>query len=174
MAELVDLYKTFSDAAGLPAPEASVGGKSLAPLLDDVDAPLPGGDVAWSQYARCPKDDQKLWDCTGGCKNVARKDITYMGYSMRTGAWRYTAWLKFDGAADRGKWEACGANATAAATSLHDASSSDFCERELYAHGDDEDMADFENFEPKNLAALPEHAGVVQSLHARLKAFFDS
>lgn len=63
--ELVDLFKTFSELAGLPAPEAGVEGKSFAPVFDNPAKPLAPvdpdvGQVAWAQYPRCPKNESKL------------------------------------------------------------------------------------------------------------------
>ena len=83
-------------------------------------------------------------------------------------------WLRFDGENNRGLWEACNSNEhrSSEVQVLSDARAP-FCERELYAHGANEDMADFENFEPQNLAGAKEHQQVVAALHATARAFFD-
>ena len=87
---------------------------------------------------------------------------------------RYNVWLRFDGENNRGLWEACSSNEnrSSGVQVLRDARAP-FCERELYAHGANEDMADFENFEPQNLAGAKEHQQVVAALHATARAFFD-
>ena len=90
--ELVDLFKTFSELAGLPVPEAGVEGKSFAPVFDNPAKALAPvdpnvGQVAWAQYPRCPKNESKLWTKTE-CKYTARVNITFMGFSMRTVDWR--------------------------------------------------------------------------------------
>ncbi|MEZ6060128.1 MAG: sulfatase [Planctomycetaceae bacterium] len=63
MAEMVDIYPTLTDLAGLETPE-SVTGVSLVPALSDVAAVV--RDTALTQYAN--------------------------GYSIRTAKYRYTAW----------------------------------------------------------------------------------
>lgn len=65
--ELVDLYPTVAEYAGLKAP-ANLHGTSLRPLLDDADA-------AWNRTA---------------LTQVQRG--SFAGYSIRTERWRYTEW----------------------------------------------------------------------------------
>ncbi len=72
LAELVDVYPTLCDAAGLPIP-AGLAGQSLLPVLNNPQAPTK--PAAWSQYPR------------------GRGDST-MGYSMRTDRYRYTEWIE--------------------------------------------------------------------------------
>ena len=69
LVELLDIYPTLVDLAGLPLPE-HLEGTSLAPLLANPDRPLKS--AAFSQYPRG--------------KNV-------MGYSIRAERYRYTEWL---------------------------------------------------------------------------------
>ena len=72
MAELMDLYPTLVELAGLPV-ATHLQGKSLVPVLQDPSVEL--GDVAISQYKR---------------KGA-------FGYSMRTDRYRYTEWVMPDG-----------------------------------------------------------------------------
>jgi arylsulfatase A-like enzyme len=72
LVELMDLFPTLADLAGLKAPD-DLQGKSLVPVLEDATTDL--GDVAISQYKR---------------KGA-------YGYSMRTPRYRYTEWVMPDG-----------------------------------------------------------------------------
>ena len=72
LTELMDLYPTLAELAGLAVP-GHMQGKSLTPVLKDAAADL--GDVAISQYKR-----------RGA-----------FGYSMRTARYRYTEWVTDDG-----------------------------------------------------------------------------
>lgn len=69
--EFLDLYPTIVALAGVPAPPG-LQGRSLVPLLEDPTARW--DHPAFSQVRRGPPSD------------------TYMGYSVRTEAWRYTEW----------------------------------------------------------------------------------
>lgn len=69
--ELLDLYPTLAELAGLAAP-GGLEGRSLAPLLKDPSAPW--DRPAFTQVRR------------GGADNP------FMGYSVRTERWRYTEW----------------------------------------------------------------------------------
>lgn len=72
LVELLDLFPTLAELAGLEAP-AHLQGKSLSGVLNDPDVDF--ADVAISQYKR---------------KGA-------YGYSMRTSQYRYTEWVKPDG-----------------------------------------------------------------------------
>jgi iduronate 2-sulfatase len=71
LVEYIDIYPTLAQWCGLTVPN-SCEGMSLLPLF--ADPSLPGKQAAMSQYPR------------GG-----------MGYSIRSGDWRYTRWQRKDG-----------------------------------------------------------------------------
>ncbi|MCB9920663.1 MAG: sulfatase [Planctomycetaceae bacterium] len=71
LVELVDVYPTLCDLAGLPIPE-SLEGISLKPLLDDASAQVK--DAAFSQFPRLHE-----------LRN-------HMGYAVRTDRFRYIEW----------------------------------------------------------------------------------
>ncbi|WP_133795697.1 sulfatase [Prosthecobacter fusiformis] len=113
LVELVDLYPTLADLAGLPISE-KLEGKSFAPLLNTPKRPWK--KAAFSEYLR-------------------RGPEGYKGRSIRTDRWRYTEWKNPKG--------------MEAGT-------------ELYDHKADPQ-------ETVNLAALPEHAKVIQVLSNQIK-----
>ena len=67
LTEFVDIYPSLCELCALPVPEG-LEGTSFAPLMDDPKRPWK--KAAFSQYPRG----------------------RYMGYSMRTGRYRYTEW----------------------------------------------------------------------------------
>ena len=71
LVEYIDIYPTLTQWCGLETPQ-SCEGKSSIPLF--ADPSLPGKKVALSQYPR-----------------------SGMGYSIRSGNWRYTQWRKRNG-----------------------------------------------------------------------------
>lgn len=72
--ELLDLYPTLCDLAGIDAP-SFVDGKSLRPVIEDVEKPIHAGAI--SQYYR-KKDDDEV-----------------MGYAIRTTTHRFVEWRDF-------------------------------------------------------------------------------
>jgi iduronate 2-sulfatase len=76
LVELVDLYPTLADLAGVAAP-ADLAGRSLVPQLADPLAP--GREVALSQFAR----------------PFRNADPEAMGYSLRSATHRYTRWVEW-------------------------------------------------------------------------------
>lgn len=77
LVELVDLYPTLAELAGIEAP-AGLEGLSFAPLLDRPDRP-------WKRAAFTMQGRGKE-------RAEAAKDIVFFGHSMRTERWRYTEW----------------------------------------------------------------------------------
>lgn len=71
LVEMLDIYPTLAELGGVPLP-GHLEGKSFARLLKNPD--LPGKEAAFTQ-------------CTRGDR---------MGYSMRTGSYRFTKWIKRD------------------------------------------------------------------------------
>ncbi len=69
LVELVDIFPTLAELCGFPVPEQCEG-RSMVPLLTDPDQSWKA--AAFSQYPR-------------------GKDL--MGYSIRSGQWRYTEWV---------------------------------------------------------------------------------
>jgi iduronate 2-sulfatase len=76
LVELVDLYPTLADLAGLEPPP-TIDGRSLRPLMEDPT--VPGRAFALSQYARPWKPQEPK----------------VMGYSLRSSTHRYTRWISW-------------------------------------------------------------------------------
>jgi iduronate 2-sulfatase len=74
LVEVVDIYPTLSELAGLQSPN-DLSGQSLVPMIQSPDAKV--RDVALSQFAR----------------PFNKKDPEYMGYSLRSDTHRYTRWI---------------------------------------------------------------------------------
>jgi iduronate 2-sulfatase len=79
LVELVDVYPTLSELAGLPAP-LPLQGTSAVPLLRQPGRPWKG--AVFSQFLR-----RGRW--------VGRDRVETMGYSMRTERYHYVAWMNW-------------------------------------------------------------------------------
>ena len=81
--EFVDIFPTLCDLAGIATPK-HLDGKSLVPLMKNPKASVKEFSV--SQYPRTKNkvDSERLGYSNG----------QFMGYSIRTGQYRYTIWLK--------------------------------------------------------------------------------
>jgi iduronate 2-sulfatase len=159
LAELVDVYKTVADLAGLPPPETGVEGTSLAPIVRDPET-TEVKEYAFSAIPRCntthdqtpwlDKHAEKYWLC----HHSGRKNYDFMGYTVRSADWRYVEWRSWDG--------------------IH--LDSDFSQPplgvELYDHRSDAHLrgdAYWDHAEYENLAGRPEFVGHVRVLSAALK-----
>jgi len=82
LAELVDLYPTLSDLAGIGDDvSANLEGTSLAPVVADPAASVQ--DAAFTRHQHPFYGGRKNWEA--------------WGYSVRTDDWRYTEWRAIDG-----------------------------------------------------------------------------
>lgn len=80
--ELVDIYPTLAEIAGLPLPE-HLEGASFKPLLENPEQPWK--KAAFSQYLR-----------KGRPGLMGKGPLAFMGRSLRTDRWRYTEWKDAD------------------------------------------------------------------------------
>ena len=91
------------------------------------------------------------------CEPVAARNISYMGYTVRTAAFRYTEWLEWDGARCVGVWAAAPAPGLV----------------ELYDHrGQAPFPLDLDRYENENVAADPALAAERAAHRALLRARF--
>lgn len=158
LVELVDLYRTIADLVGAPKPGDGVEGTSFAALFDNpnlgsYEAAMVTNKsaAAFSQYPRCPRSMTAQWD-NNTCSKSSK--MVYMGYSMRTPEWRYTAWMPWDMTSRRALW-----NKEPYAVELYDHSGPAAVEN------------DFNQSEVANVAQ--DHPDIVDELHQQLKTFFD-
>ena len=90
LVELVDVYPTLAELAGLPPPVGDrypLDGRSFADVVANPQQGRPDKQYALSTYPRCPRGP--IWndECI---HNVERTEFGYMGYTLRTPEWRYT------------------------------------------------------------------------------------
>lgn len=171
--ELVDVMPTLAALAGLPPPPASwaLPGEDLSPAL------APGGgaplskDAAFSQITRCGNCSAAYGDEAAQCTYDAQADAAFsvpcalaprnafdwMGLSVRTRDWRYTAWCRWDGARLAPDWAACDADS-----------------EELFDHRGEAGVQPLfrPEAEASNVARDPALAPIVVALRARLLAQF--
>jgi arylsulfatase A-like enzyme len=155
-AELVDLYRTLVSLAGLPSSEIedNVDGVDLSPVLDDPT--LNVRNYSFSQYSRCPGDrDWKKpvknvpdW-YMNNCEQVPAKNISFMGYTVRSSSYRYTMWFQFNGSKCEAMWD------------------SPLEGEELYSHVGHDDPGNFDDYENDNIVSNPNMKNVVAE-HRRI------
>ena len=160
--ELLDLYRTLAALVGLPAPPADVEGDDLSAALAAPARILKA--EAYAQYSRCPGErnfpdniaNAPDWQYNN-CEDVPVRNISFMGYSVRTGTaasaaggeYRFTEWYSWDREACTARFE-------------------DVRGTELYNHSGIAIVGDFDSAENENIAAAPGSAAVVQALRALL------
>ncbi|XP_062507937.1 iduronate 2-sulfatase-like [Corticium candelabrum] len=144
LVELVDVFPTLVELAGLPPCQENLEGKSLAPLFKDSTKSVK--NVSLTQYPRCGNVKTGADNCGG----VKRTDFEYMGYSIRTDRYRYTEWVEWNGKKLQPNWE-------------------NVIGKELYDHQGDEEN-DFDAFENENVAEKEEE--VAKELSKMLRESF--
>eukprot|EP00035_Acanthoeca_spectabilis_P036785 m.41683 g.41683 ORF g.41683 m.41683 type:complete len:652 (+) comp8246_c0_seq1:1293-3248(+) len=156
LAEMVDVFPTLAQLAGLPDPRQIAGseginGTSLAPTFENPQN-TSIKTAAFSQFAK--NNIGTSVDC-----QFFRNETQLMGYSIRTDEWRYTAWFRFDNAL-------AGWGPHFGKVLLNESLGV-----ELYDHrGDTGKWLDWPG-ENVNLVNQSEHASVVEELHAKLVDF---
>eukprot|EP00041_Stephanoeca_diplocostata_P022203 m.527055 g.527055 ORF g.527055 m.527055 type:complete len:610 (-) comp22008_c0_seq7:1261-3090(-) len=186
--DLLDVYRTLVGLAyagvppaKIPVIESTVEGQDLSRVFADVGGTRasPLKNVSFSQMARCPAPG--TLGPNSACNEVQRRDIKYMGYSVRVAGWRYTAWIEFNGTANRGIWRPTSASnspdiLSMSAGNRHRFAFPDFLQEELYSHvGDDGTAHDaMDAYENKNLVGDPQHASMRQELFSLLDNRFNT
>lgn len=82
LVEMIDIFPTLVELAGLPA-APGLEGASLVPILDDPSASVKS--AAFTQHPRPAYPDR-----------TPKGQPEVMGYSVRTAQWRYTEWRNWD------------------------------------------------------------------------------
>ena len=160
IAELVDLFPTLVELANLPPVPAAEGleGTSLVPILKAPNAEAGVKTAAFAQYPRCPQFDMLRQATNWECLDVPNKNISHMGYTVRTRDARYTEWRR---------WSRCKADWE---------DPSNLVASELYNHTGDTGLGRnaFESFENVNLVHLPSSQPAVATLSQLLRAQFEN
>ena len=102
LAEMVDMFPTLAELAGLPDPRTVAGseginGTSLAPAIADPSNSAALKPAAFSQFSK--NNIGTSVACT-----FFRNATKLMGYTIRTHEWRYTAWFRFSFEGARGPY----------------------------------------------------------------------
>eukprot|EP00730_Choanoeca_flexa_P010406 TRINITY_DN1783_c0_g1_i2.p1 TRINITY_DN1783_c0_g1~~TRINITY_DN1783_c0_g1_i2.p1 ORF type:complete len:562 (+),score=107.18 TRINITY_DN1783_c0_g1_i2:179-1687(+) len=109
--ELLDVFPTLVSLAKLDKPSFQIDGDDVSSLLTK-QTPVVNKTAAFSQYSRCPDQDEPhcaslgnpLW-CKNNCEQVLASELASMGYSVRTSDWRYTGWYRWNGDACTTEWD---------------------------------------------------------------------
>ena len=98
--ELVDVYPTLVELAGLPMPPNLEGRSLLHTMKNPYD--IGHRSVAASQFAHCCPwglADAEAHDAhreCGACEKLPNEAISYMGYAVRNAQYRFVAWYLWD------------------------------------------------------------------------------
>eukprot|EP01044_Picomonas_judraskeda_P026232 COSAG03_NODE_7886_length_860_cov_1.473062_1_plen_134_part_00 len=90
------------------------------------------------------------------CADTPKETIGYMGFTVRTAAWRFTQWVVWDGARLQPDW----AKVNASELYSYDECSTSLCDNDFDAHDN------------VNVVDDPSHASTVASLQARLRRHY--
>ena len=139
--ELVDIYPTLVELAGLPQPKG-LEGRSIVPVIErphswDGQTGPHNRDYAQSQFAHCcPGGEPEANRQCPACDMKAPNLISYMGYAVRNSLYRLVTWYRWDGSANQPHCDGLMAV-------------------ELYSHAGDRgmDRESFDDFGASNLAA---------------------
>ena len=139
--ELVDIYPTLVELAGLPQPKG-LEGRSIVPVIErphswDGQTGPHNRDYAQSQFAHCcNKGEADANRQCGACDSKPSDRISYMGYALRNSLYRLVTWYRWDKSANLPHCDGLMAV-------------------ELYNHAGDRgmDQSSFDDFEQSNLAA---------------------
>jgi iduronate 2-sulfatase len=116
MVEIVDLMPTALELMGIRAATPDydqLEGTSFLPLLlRPTLAPSLWKNATFTPYPRCnskrfPSLAPWVYPSDNACTGDESSTFAAMGYSIRTDRWRYTLWLRWDGAKlDKVSWDA--------------------------------------------------------------------
>ena len=142
LVEIIDLYRTLSDLAGIPVPaheSHAVAGESVVPAMT-------GGtrvsNYSFSQFAKSGPDAAPFGVCMA-CFPQGKAASDFMGFSVRSAGWRYTEWYRYDKAGGAPSWKELFAT-------------------ELYDHREDKGD-DFDGFENVNVANRTTRTGSAEA-----------
>jgi len=107
LVELVDVYPSLLDLAGVAGPPADthpLEGVSFKAAIEDPGSSVTGKGFALSTYPRCPTPGGPIW--MDACiHTVERTEFGFMGYTLRVDKWRYTEFIKWNGSALAPLWD---------------------------------------------------------------------
>ena len=93
LVDLVDVFPTVASLAGLPLPK-NVDGMDQSFLIHATNSTSNKKQYAYHQYPACGMETFN--QVRMGCNQVPANQFNYMGYSLRSVAWRYTVWYEWN------------------------------------------------------------------------------